>query len=83
MILCCLHTSVTCPAFIIGPPFSSRWEQVQGTIVRCLSEKTSKLEVSIGSLTFEIREHQGRVPGKSVGVRGDGEHQENMAYHIN
>ena len=43
-------------------------------------KEESKLKVSIGSLPREIGEPRRRGGGKTVGVRGDGGHQENTAH---
>lgn len=42
-----------------------------------------KLEIFIRSLLFEIRESYGRWDRKTVGVRRNGAHQENITHWIN
>ena len=46
-------------------------------------ERESKLQVSIPSLCYDIREACVRERGKTVGVRRKGGHQENMAHQVN
>jgi hypothetical protein len=48
-----------------------------------MQRKNSKLEVSIESLPLRDRETCGRDKRKTVGVRVDRGHQENMAHKIN
>jgi hypothetical protein len=55
----------------------SRWKQMQRPTARHYSE--SKREVSIKSLSLDLRGSRGSGGGKTVRVRGNGGHQENMA----
>jgi hypothetical protein len=50
------------------------------SIVRHYVERDSKLEVSIKSLPLDLRETCETGGGKSVRVKVDREHQENMAF---
>lgn len=58
------------------------WEWIQRPTARHSVRRESKLQVSIGSLPLELWEPQRRL-GETVGVSGDGEHQENTAHFIN
>jgi hypothetical protein len=75
MIFCCTHSPVSYLFIIRGGSSGSRWEQVQ----RHYAEGESKLKMSIPGAWGTLQSN-GR---KSVAVRGDGGHQENMTQEIN
>jgi hypothetical protein len=59
-------------------------ELVQRSKTRHSAERVSlNWNSPLGHSFLKIREHCGRWGGKTVGVKGDEGHQENMAYGIN
>lgn len=72
MIVCCAHKPVPC--LVINREFSSS-SRSQALFLE------SKLEVSIGALSSEIREPHG-LGEERIGVREDGGYQNYMAHRI-
>lgn len=71
---------VPCPVLIREDSSSIRWEQVQRPTARHYSERETKLKISIRCFPFDLREHYAPGGGETIGVRVDGEHQDNISH---